>query len=272
VNRRNRVEQEVTALIKTFERPKALAQLVRSVRRFYPHMLILVGDDSFHPTVRRDVTYIRLPPDTGLSAGRNELLRRVQTPYFLLLDDDMEFTSQTDIPRLLETVKTNDVELAGGNFMLWRRNALRRWYQVWRPRVVFDAQPWNGVFYRNGKRMMLTPGYVESNEGHFVCDFVNNFFVAETDAIRRMGGWDDDLKVYEHWDFFIRFKNAGMKAAYCSDVTIRHWHTRSPQYTKFRLREEFRGLAMKKHDLESFVNHEGQRFVVKEDGTVAKAA
>ena len=40
----------------------------------YPQMPILVGDDSFNPRPRRDVDYVQLPADMGLSAGRNALL------------------------------------------------------------------------------------------------------------------------------------------------------------------------------------------------------
>ena len=80
----------LTAIIKTFERPRALDRLIRSIRRDYPDLPIIVGDDSFHPYRRTDVEYLRLPPDIGASAGRNAMLHRVQTPLFLQLDDDFE--------------------------------------------------------------------------------------------------------------------------------------------------------------------------------------
>ncbi len=57
----------VTAIVKTFERPKWLDLLVRSARRFYPELKIIVADDSFHPYPRRDVEYIRLDPDVGVA-------------------------------------------------------------------------------------------------------------------------------------------------------------------------------------------------------------
>ena len=108
---------QVTAIIKTFERPKSVDRLIRSIRRHYPELKIMVGDDSFHPTPRSDVQYVRLPEDIGLSAGRNELLKRVETPFFLLLDDDLEFHRGTRIERLAHLASRHDFAVAAGNFI-----------------------------------------------------------------------------------------------------------------------------------------------------------
>ena len=96
--------KNVTAIIKTFERPESLDNLIRSIRPFYPDLQIIVADDSLNPQPRSDVRYLPLDHDVGLSAGRNALLASVETPYFLLLDDDLEFTKDTRIERLTAIV------------------------------------------------------------------------------------------------------------------------------------------------------------------------
>ncbi len=78
----------LTAIIKTFERPRILRRLVSSIRRLYPDLKVIVADDSRSPVPVDGVTTIELPYNTGLTAGRNAALREVVTPYFLLLDDD----------------------------------------------------------------------------------------------------------------------------------------------------------------------------------------
>jgi len=65
---------QTTALIKTFQRPKDLDRLIRSIQRYYPELQIMVGDDGLEPSPRSDVDYLRLPEDIGLSAGRNAML------------------------------------------------------------------------------------------------------------------------------------------------------------------------------------------------------
>jgi hypothetical protein len=75
------VAAAVTAIVKTFERPRSLDRLVRSIRRRYPNLRVIVGDDSLVAYPRRDVEYLRLPVDIGVAAGRNALLEMVRTPY-----------------------------------------------------------------------------------------------------------------------------------------------------------------------------------------------
>ncbi len=88
---------------------------MRSIRRFCPELRILVGDDGFKPSLRDDVEYLRLPLDIGLSAGRNAMLQQVTTPYFLLLEDDFEFSRRTKIERLVALVDRRKLDIAAGN-------------------------------------------------------------------------------------------------------------------------------------------------------------
>src|SRR5262245_33086750 len=107
----------VTAIVKTFERPRSLDRLVRSIRRRYRDLRVLVGDDSMTPYPRTDVEYVRLPVDVGVAAGRNALLELVQTPYFVSLDDDFAFTEETDLELLLDTIERHDAALAAGDLV-----------------------------------------------------------------------------------------------------------------------------------------------------------
>ena len=207
-----------------------------------------MGDDGFNPCPRDDVGYVRLDTDVGLSRGRNVLLEKVATPYFLLLDDDNEFFRDTRIERLVEVVASSDVSLAAGAVIRcrWKRH---RHFRL-RP-IREQATPFNGLIRHESDRLTLTPGYSAEENGYFICDLVPNFFVARTDDVRAMGGWDEDLKLNEHWDFFLRFKQAGLRVAYCPDVRIRNWEDAdaSPgDYRTFRERD-YTGVACHKHGI-----------------------
>ena len=70
-------------------------------------------------------------------------------------------------------------------------------------------------------------------------------------SIAAMGGWDVDLKLNEHWDFFLRFKQAGLRVAYCPDVRLRNWEDDDAwpeEYTAFR-RRDYTGVACHKHGI-----------------------
>lgn len=113
---------DVTILIKTFERPDCLAALLRSYRRMGWQCPVVIADDSRMPYKARmeaalgDVIthYICLPFDVEASAGRNALLDYIETPYFVLCDDDFILDQRSDLVFMRHILATTDVELLGG--------------------------------------------------------------------------------------------------------------------------------------------------------------
>ncbi len=173
---RARLLSQTTAIIKTFQRSSDLDRLIRSMRRYYPELKILVGDDGFEPSPRTDVGYIRLPEDIGLSAGRNALLERVETPYFLLLDDDWQFFGKTKIEKLTQLVDEGELDIAAGNHVKIKRKLgfiKRR-----------KLQPYHGTFDFHDNKLHLIRGGRETGKDYLLCDIVHNFFVARVDTIR----------------------------------------------------------------------------------------
>jgi GT2 family glycosyltransferase len=227
---------QLTAVIKTFQRPQALDRLIRSIRRYYPQLAIAVADDGLVPSPRDDVDYLRLAEDVGLSAGRNALLRHIRTPYFLLLDDDLEVTRQTRIESLLGLVAGGVTDVAGGDYYRCKRRLLfirKRW------------QPFHGNFRFQDDDLWLVREFHAEHADHRMCDVVHNFLVARTDDVLALGGWDEELKLNEHVEFFVRLHRRGQRVAYCPDVIARHWAVRSANYTPFRDRD-FTALAARK--------------------------
>lgn len=227
---------QLTAIIKTFQRPRALDRLIRSIRFYCPQLAIAVADDGPIPTPRSDVDYLRLAEDVGLSAGRNALLRHIATPYFLLLDDDLEFCRETRIERLLELVASGTVDVAAGDYQRCKQTLLfvrRRW------------QPFHGTFRFQDGDLYLVREPLATYPNYELYDVVHNFFVARTADILAVGGWDEELKLNEHIEFFVRARRQGMRVAYCRDVIARHWTERNADYARYRGRK-FTRLAAKK--------------------------
>jgi GT2 family glycosyltransferase len=227
---------QLTAIIKTFQRPRALDRLIRSIRRYYPQLRIAVADDGFAPTRRDDVDYLRLTADVGLSAGRNALLRHIATPYFLLLDDDLEFCKRTRIERLLNLVASGQVDIAAGDYQRCKHVLMftrRRW------------QPFHGNFQFEKGDLRLVRRNLRSQSSYELCDIVHNFFVARTNDVLALGGWDEQLKLNEHVEFFVRLFRQEMRVAYCADVVAWHWMERDAVYARYRGRD-FTSLAAKK--------------------------
>ena len=241
---------EVTAIVKTLERPHSLQRLIRSIRRYYPQLPILVGDDSLQAAPPLGAEYLRLPRDCGASAGRNRLLERIETPYFLQLDDDFCFTGETRIELLAQIVARDSADLAAGSVINCKR---KMGLFCKRQRVDFQ-----GTMTIHQRHLRITRGYHDLHDDFGLCDIVPQFFVARRDAVLAMGGWDEDLKTQEHEEFFVRAQRHGLRVAHTDTVAVEHWQTRPRRYARFRNRS-FLPLAAEKMGIDAWTHLDGQR-------------
>jgi len=182
--------KDITFIIHTFKRPKCFSNLLKGIKKYYPENKVIVYDDSNH--------------DRGLSWGRNHLVSQVKTPYYLLLDDDFEFTAETKI----ELLKKEGYDIVGGAI---RQDGNIRHYE--------------GRYELKDGHLKYIPSVKEP------LDFVFNFFLAK----REVTGWDVRLKLAEHTAFF--FTNKGKwKIGYEPRCIITHKPVATPDYKKCRNR------------------------------------
>ena len=221
---------DVTIAIKTFERPESLKNLLVSIRQFYPEIRIVVADDSKKPYAQEiarhysNVECISLPFDVGISAGRNKLLSRIKTKYFVLCDDDLLFYEQTRLENFKKILDETDVELVGGVFIDKSATGKFDKPNIYAGHFVLDSA-------RN-----LRMEYVKPDKEVIRCDIVHNFFMANTQAVllKTGGGWDPKLKLVEHTDFFWTAKKSGLRVAFTPSVSVNHTGARPAKYIFYR--------------------------------------
>ncbi|MCA9070500.1 MAG: glycosyltransferase, partial [Planctomycetaceae bacterium] len=195
------VPTDVSILIKTFERPECLKRLLSSIRSMYPKIQIVIADDSRQPyaqSYRDDVTtVVLLPFDSGVSAGRNAALKLIDSRYFVVCDDDYEFDSRTDLWQLRQNIEDYGFDILGAEVMDSSRSG------------QFDRPTnFNLILNRDSNDTIRTKR-LTSMSRVTKCDVVANFFIGRTDSVHDMlGGWDGELKIAEHLEFFIRAKEA----------------------------------------------------------------
>lgn len=226
------LERDVTIVVKTFERPNCLRRLVGSIRRFYPTIPVLVVDDSREPLepVPEGITrYLHEPFDSlAVAGGRNFGLRRVETEYVLICDDDMVFGRRTDLRKMLRTLETTPFELVSCTCMDYRPGTSIR-EGIWCFEGTLDAA--DGVLVQ---RFGATRDTID---GLPVFDVVNNFFVARRETLGE-DPWDARLKFgQEHTDFFLTMKERGVLCTRLPDVVVQHRPERLPAYEARRDRE-----------------------------------
>ena len=227
---------DFTFIIKTLLRPRCVHRLIDSIVSRYPAAQILVADDSPTPISRKGAKIFHLPNDCGISFGRNYLLDRVETPFFVCCDDDVVLTENTQIDKLLISLRANTFDLVAP------------YYFTGNTRFV-----WEGIFHRLGDVLVFRPGDRGQLDGMYRYDMCHNFFVASTSKVRELR-WDDQLKVGEHTDFFLRALGR-LRVGVNPRTSILHLPETNSEYAPFRSRiGEFRQLFMKKHGLRIYRN------------------
>lgn len=224
---------DVTAIIKTFERPRALDRLISSIRDYYPTLKIIVADDSEIPSPRQDVEYFTLPFDSGVGRGRNYLLDQVNTKYVITLDDDFVFTEKTRLENFYSVLETTPFNLVGG--------------------VVMDGGSKRRIYHGSldivGDTLFVKKGViVDYREEVPVFDIVLQFFMAETRVVKKVR-WHDGMKTVEHEEFFLRGKNDFL-ITHLDSVVVDHFRDlENERYMRYRNREEFLSILYEENNL-----------------------
>jgi glycosyltransferase involved in cell wall biosynthesis len=203
------VDDRLTIVIKTFERPRTLERLVHSIRRLYPTIPIVVVDDSRMPRELPSVETVMLPFDQGVSIGRQAGLDRVRTPYVMIVDDDFVFFSATRLDRALTKLERQPrIDLLGGQL-------------IDLPYLRFRDPPLGQIFPTSAVPREPIHSKIDDL---LVCDKVANFYIARTDAVRRVG-WTPQLRRIDHADFFTR----ALGVLVCVfDRELRAFHAQTP--------------------------------------------
>ncbi len=222
--------EQLTAMIKTFERPGILNRLVASIKRCYPDLHILVVDDSRESEPIAGVEWVTLPFNSGVSAGRSAGLSRVKTPYMLLLDDDIILYRQSGLRAALEAIKKYpEIDIMGGRVLNL-------------PFIKAADYRGIGLFPTSAKPLYPVGSFI----GPFpVYDKVPNFFIARTERLRLVN-WDPQLRLIEHADFFTRAR--GVLATVYNDK-LRCLHAKTPfdkHYMSYRGDLESSALVLRR--------------------------
>ena len=240
---------KLTAVVYTSERARSVARLVASVQRQYPELRLLVADDSRQPRPVAGADWIRLPADVGVSAGRNAALARVRTPYFLLLEDELELTRRAHLEKLVALVAENRLDVAAGDCVRCRKKLLFLTSRT--------PDPAHATFEFTGDTLRLCPGHRSADARFLDCDLAHNFFVARTDKVRSMGGWDPQLLVDERVEFFVRAERFGLRVGVCPDAVAQRWTSGEPA-SQAAARRDFKTLALAKIGVSRLIDQDGR--------------
>lgn len=219
---------DIAFCITTFERPKQCHVLISSIRKFYPDAKIYVADQS---KGSYDAVRFEMEHDCGLSYSRNFLWRNTDEPYKLLLDDDFIFTHETKIEKFRTLI--NHCDIVCGSV---REGKIRNYEHDLRIEGTT-------LYYDTPSRPKKVINGINCQEVDLALNF--GLFKANTD------NWDDELKICEHTDYYLRFKGTLL---FTPDVVIDHLRARPAKYKEYRRRKEFYVKYMQKNGITKIVN------------------
>lgn len=243
---------DTTFLIKTFLRPQLALKAVRSIRSTYLNTPVLVVDDGnasegFENSLNAlGAKLLRLPYDSGLSAGRNAGMREIDTAYVVVMDDDMIVSGRTRVQDLLKLLENADVACG----TMRQHNKIIRW------EGTYDF-PEDG-----GLRLVPFDGEFSDLDGIRYCEveFALNVFASRTEFLKAHP-WDEELKLSEHTSWFLSLRDAKAKVVFTPDCIFDHRPVKDPKYRQMRRRPEFRLRFFAKHGFKYHVGYNGHKDV-----------
>lgn len=220
------VKDQVTFIYKSFERQKMAKRLYQNIQSYYPGVKVIVADDSEKP-LEIDGEYvevIHLPFNSGLSAGLNQALERVTTPFVIRMDDDELLTPYTCFHKQLRFLLAHeDIDLVGVlPFNLPQCKSIQKM-----------AISYFNQSMKEAPKRLLIPHMTKIDESHVVVGKTTNIFIARTDKIREVG-YDDNIRMIDHNEFFYRAAGniVSVLDTKCYILHYHNWFDR--HYQKYR--------------------------------------
>lgn len=236
------MNDNVTIIIKTFNRYKSIKNLLQSISSNYPNTKVIVLDDGLFRKINLyrlsrlkltlDLTYIESDFDIGLSKGRNILYKAVETEFLLLCDDDFVLPSNLPISNVIHYLNSGFDFISGPVIDFFKVNSLYSLFLLFKPR---NFKSWLYRLPMNEESINVP---VTNDEPMKVLS-INNFFITRKCTLTNLGGWQpEELKIYEHGTFKKRLRQGNYSLGYMNSF-VTNSHRYMPMiYLPFRLRSK----------------------------------
>lgn len=208
-------------------RKNVLRNTIDKARDKYENLKIIVVDDgkNDYSDLFNDVEYVKLEYDSGLSATRNELVKRATTEYIFITDEDIQISDSVDLDEMLNLMLTNDYLLIAGS--------------------LDDRGIYAGTYtyLNNGKVEVCdhSSHFKKLSNGCVPSRRTLNLFMTRVSTLLK-SPWNNTLKLQEHTVFFeqLHRNNLEREMVICPQFKFHHNKTDNENgYKKYRKREKW---------------------------------
>jgi hypothetical protein len=236
----------LTIIFATRDRPEAARRLVASIRRYFPDVAIIAGDQSDPAGAMRsfysynDVLYLNLDYDCSASEARAACASAARTEFLVLADDDFIFDADTDLSiPLLQLLADSSVGFVGGAIVDIHGNidghheAVRQ-----RAETYIFHDPDRGIYLTIPIDYLLPRSKVIGGRVFYECDATQYWGVMRKSLLEQVW-WDPRFKAHgERENFFLDMKaNSSYKVSFCPDLTCLRADIAAPRRDALRERQ-----------------------------------
>jgi len=225
--------------IKTFFREELLFKALDSIEEYFPLPYRLYIADDGDVSDRKEYRYqqlansghtiIKLPFNSGISVGRNQIVKHAIEDYILIMDDDISIQDPKTIINMKNVLDAkDDIGICSG--VLYSENGSYLISEKYQKGLRFELD--RGMLIRHPSIKNI---YKVKNSMYVYADQVVNFFLAKREVFDEVR-WDNRIKVgWEHLDFFLQLKKTKWKVASCLNSKAIHMNSiHDPNYNYFR--------------------------------------
>lgn len=220
------IKDNVTIIFKSFERQQMAKRLYQNIQAYYPGVRVIIADDSAKPLELQGehLEVIQLPFNSGLSAGLNRALEKVETPFVIRMDDDELLTPYTNWHGQLRFLMEHpQVDLV----------AVHLFDMPFMKSLEKSSQMYYRQSMREAPKRLLIPHMTRIDEKHIVLGKTPNTFIVRREKMKSLG-YDEHIRMIDHDDFFWRAAG-NMVSALDTTAYVIHYHNRfDKHYQKYR--------------------------------------
>lgn len=154
-------------------------------------------------------------PDASPGEQFNALLARVRTKYCTAVAGASQWHRRSAVSEMLEPIERGDYDLIMGATVACHR----RW-GLFASRKRCDEF---GRFQQTDSRLALHSAEAAGRNELLPSDFGGEFFIARTDKLRGMGGWDGGLSLSDSIEFYHRAARYDLRVAAHPTASIWRW-------------------------------------------------
>lgn len=187
------------------------------------------SDDDSLAMLKTDFPWVKLveqEENLGFAAGNNVVLKRIETPYVMLLNSDTELTANSNLDSLI-TFMNNNEKVAVATPKLVLSNGALDWACH-----RGEPTPWASFTYFIKLAQLLPQSqlfgqyhqtYKDLATQHFIAACSGAAMLIRTKYMNEVGFLDENFFMYgEDLDWCKRFRNAGYQISFHPEVSIIH--------------------------------------------------